>query len=165
MTDDVHFRETHHIQRSTWLSLAVIFTMSGLPLVFLSVWGREFDLAVFAVGIGAIVVPSAVFRRQRWEVEVRDDGVHYRVLPFWPFWRHVVDVDDVETARVDTLSPASLSLGTLFGLGSGDLRVYCAHDDAKPRGVRIGRSGSTDAFFGSDSPAKFADAVNTLANV
>ena len=145
------------MQRSTGTTLAVVFALSFLPLAVLSwrYWGR------LAAGLGVLgyAVVLGVFLLARWEFEVRDEGIYYRVVPFLPVWRRLVAVTAVTGVEPTDENASSLMGRSGVFRGPDGERVVGSDFDG---GVRIIRADAPDVFLSSRRPEALAGALGDV---
>lgn len=160
MASDVRYRETLRMQPWTFLRLVGVFTLVATPLaVFLWFTWRPLGTALVLVLVAAF---SVTFWLTNWQIQVRSDGLYYRVVPFFPVWRSLADAGDVTDVTVEAETNGRQTLddeGALFPRSSGIRTVAVAIDG----GVRVERTGDTDVFVSSHSPTEFASAMRAVA--
>lgn len=160
MPSSVRYRETLRLQRSTFLRLAGVFALSGTPLaVMLWLYWRPLGGVLVAAAMAAL---AAVFWLTRWQLQVRTDGLYYRVVPLYPFWRSLSPATDTVDVSVERGANGRETLGeegALFPWSSGTRMVAVDIDG----GVRISQAGGTDVFVSSGSPDELASALRSVA--
>lgn len=160
MPASVRYSETLRLQRSTLLRLAGVFSLSAVPLavVFWLFW-RPLGGVLVALGMTALAVTLWL---TRWQLQVRPDGLYYRVVPLVPVWRSIAGASETVDVTVERTSNGRDTLGedgALFPWSSGR-RVVAADVDG---GVRIAQASGTDVFVSSTSPDELASALRSVA--
>lgn len=160
MPSDVRYRETLRLQPATFLRLVGASALAAVPLAAL-LW-----LVWRPLGTGLVVVlfvaVSVTLWLMSWQIQVRSDGLYYRVVPFAPVWRPLADVTTVTDVRVERGTngrEVRHDDSTLFPWPSGARAVAVAIDG----GVRVERTGEGDLFVSSRSPTEFASAIRAVA--
>lgn len=161
MPSGVRYSETLRMQPSKFFELVGIVALSAAPLtVFSWVAWRPVGIALV---VGALLVVSAAFWYARWELQVRADGLYYRLVPFYPVWRSIAAASEVTNVTADHDANGSTVLrdeGARFPWSPGNRTVAM---DVQG-GVRIERAVGGDAFVSSRSPDAFASALRAVAN-